>query len=103
LLDSWVLIVQLIMLSVVLGHVSDGNLSLFGRDCTVLLTYFFNLIIEGSLLIQIPDLIPVSLVLKVLPLFGGHGLPLLAYFLHNLERAHFCVLVHNLRSRLQNG
>ncbi len=107
LLDPWVLVVHLlIMLRDILGHVSHGNLALLGRDRTVLLAYLFDLVIEGPLLLEIPDLVPVGLVFEVLALLGGHGqdqglnVGEFTDFLHNLERAHFRVGVNYLGSRL---
>ena len=63
---------------------SDNNLALFGGYCTDSFANLFYLIIEGPLLGEIADLVPISLLLKVKSFTLGHGLPLLSDLLHDL-------------------
>ena len=74
--------------------------TIFGSDCASLLTDPLNLVIKGSLLVKVADLVCVGLVFEIIALLRCEGLPLLTNFLHDLQCTHFLVFFHNQRSRL---
>lgn len=81
---------------------SYSYLSFLGRDRPYLLSDFLDFIVEGPLFFEVSQLISVSLVFEIFSLPTGHGLPLLAHFLHDLQRSHFWMLVNNEWPSLKN-
>lgn len=75
-----------------LGH---DDLAFLGSAGTFFFTDSLDLVIEGPLLVEVADLVLVSLVLEVVLALVGESLPLFPDLLHHLQCAHLWVCVHN--------
>ena len=62
---------------------SHNNLPLFGGYCTDIFPNLFYLVIEGPLLGEVADFVPISFLLEIESLLRGHSLPLLSDLLHD--------------------
>jgi hypothetical protein len=81
-------------------ELGDDDLALLGGDCADVLPDLLHLVVEGLLLLQVAELVPVSFELEVVALLSREGLPFLADLLHDLEGPHFRVSVHDQRPGL---
>lgn len=71
------------------------NLAFLCCECASLMADALNLVVKGSLLVEVTNFIAISFILKIVSLLFCEGLPLLSHFLHDLERSHFNVCIHN--------
>ena len=76
-------------------------MTLLCRYSTDFVSDSFNLVIEGSLFVEIPELVPVGLVLEISLLLLSQSLPPFSNLLHDLKSTHFLMLLYYLRTSLK--
>lgn len=71
-------------------------------DCTDQITNSLYFVIVLFLFSEVPNFVLVCFVLEVLPIVGGHTLPCVSHFFHDIQRPHFWICAHYLGPRLNS-